>query len=157
MTAGLWRGLEAPAGAANGELGASGSGPLTPSLHQLGGKRHPGSARRVSSSLSEASAAEAVASVGSGAIGSVDGSSRSASAALHQQQQQEGGSGRSVLIMGVTGDGRVWQWQLPLLWGTLQAGDGKATAPEAAPPLPRPDLLGALRWACCVCPCMPLC
>jgi hypothetical protein len=41
--------------------------------------------------------------------------------------------------MGVASDGRVWQWQLPLLCGTLP--DAK---PAALPPAPKPELLGLL-------------
>lgn len=51
-------------------------------------------------------------------------------------------SGHSVLLMGVASDGRVWQWQLPLLSGTLP--DGK---PSTLSPAPKPELLGVwVQW-----------
>jgi hypothetical protein len=71
-------------------------------------------------------------------------------AAGAQQAQQEA-AGHSVLVMGVATDGRVWQWQLPLLTGTLR--DPKLTAAAAAvpaasaavpPQAPKPELLGLL-------------
>ncbi len=52
--------------------------------------------------------------------------------------QQPGGSGGCcVLLMGAASDGRVWQWQAPLLEGTLPE-----FKPAALPPPPKPELLG---------------
>ncbi|KAL4425017.1 hypothetical protein ABPG77_001795 [Micractinium sp. CCAP 211/92] len=54
--------------------------------------------------------------------------------------QQPGGSGGCcVLLMGAASDGRVWQWQAPLLEGTLPE-----SKPAALPPPPKPELLGLL-------------
>ncbi len=47
----------------------------------------------------------------------------------------ERGQRPSVLVMGVCNEGQVWQWQLPLLVGTL---------PSPKPPMPRVQLLGKL-------------
>jgi hypothetical protein len=42
----------------------------------------------------------------------------------------------SVLLLGVATDGKLWQWQMPLLWGALEGP--KAPLPR----MPRADLLG---------------
>jgi hypothetical protein len=144
LAAGLWQGLEAAAPAGQ-------SSDINP-LHLIGGsKRHPGLARRVSSSASEGRE--------NGEAGtSTDGGGGEATAADgavsgQQLQQQAGAGGRSVLLMGVASDGRVWQWQLPLLGGTL--ADAK---PPVPPPAPKPELVGLLRTlpqrvtSFCACP-----
>lgn len=117
LAAGLWRGLPSgvPAEAGSGSDLASKSSRLSD------GRRPPGMARRVSS---EGAAVTPRGSADSGGGGS---------------GEQEAGehSGHSVLLMGIDGGGRVWQWQLPLLAGTLP--DPKA---KELPPPPKPALLG---------------
>jgi hypothetical protein len=56
-----------------------------------------------------------------------------------QQQTRPGEAGWGLLVMGVAGDGRAWQWRMPLLGGALP--DAKVPA-QLLPPAPRPDLLG---------------
>lgn len=132
LAAGLWRGLGA-------QLGAEAAPDLGSRAHLLGGgKRQPGLARRVSSGEVSGSSGR-LEGAGSGALGgggdalrrSVDGASSGA------EQPQEGG-GHSVLLMGASSDGCVWQLQLPLLAGTL------ADPKSPLPPGPKPELLGLL-------------
>ena len=70
-----------------------------------------------------------------GSRGSLDAGGSGACCAAEQEA-----SGHSVLLMGVASDGRVWQWQLPLLSGTLP--DAK---PPALPPAPKPEMLGGCK------------
>lgn len=77
---------------------------------------------------------------GSGNSGGEAGSGNGEGGPQQQQptQQQGGSGGHSVLLMGAASDGRVWQWQAPLLEGTLPGA-----RPAALPSLPKPELLGA--------------
>ena len=115
LAAGLWHGLEAaPASDAAAEVGA---------LLSAGGRRHPGAARRVPSAPNHNSRSSTDGAEGS--AGDID----------------EAAAGRCVLLMGAASDGRVWQWQVPLLAGALP--DPK---PAALPAAPKPELLGTV---CC--------
>lgn len=134
LTGGLWRGLTA-------QLDTSTAADLASQASLLGGggaRRPPGLARRVSSSA-DVGGSGGLERTGSGmAAGGTRASldaGGSGSACCGAEQEA---SGHSVLLMGVASDGRVWQWQLPLLCGTLP--DAK---PSALPPAPKPELLGA--------------
>lgn len=129
LAAALWRGLEVAPETADVAADVSAHMNLV-----SGGKRHPGMARRVSSGGS-------LEAGGGGAEGGRR-SSDGAEAGGGDAAQQEA-SGHSVLLMGATSDGRVWQWRLPLLGGTLPE-----PRPPALPPAPKPELLGEL---CCFC------
>jgi hypothetical protein len=63
-------------------------------------------------------------------------------AAAAERQAAAEAAGRSVLLMGVASDGRVWQWQAPLLGGTQP--EDKAAVAAAAPAAPQAELLGQL-------------
>lgn len=122
LAAGLWRGLSAPpdsASAAQADL-------TTQASLASGGKRPPGMARRVSSGTAELRTSQDLGALGGGAA---EGGWAGGDA--------EGG-GHSLLLMGASTNGRVWQWQLPLLAGTLPGPKAKDL-----PPLPKPELLGA--------------
>ena len=132
LTAGLWRGLSTQAD-------ASSAADLTSQASLLSGgstRRPPGMARRVASGpdgggsggLERTCSGMAAA----GSRGSLDAGGSGACCGAEQEA-----SGHSVLLMGVASDGQVWQWQLPLLTGTLP--DAK---PTALPPAPKPELLG---------------
>ena len=95
-------------------------------------------ARRVSSDT-DAGGLERAGSRGSRVAGAGGAPRRGSFEAGSSGVEQEG-SGHSVLLMGVASDGRVWQWQLPLLHGTLPEGK-----PSALPPAPKPELLGGCR------------
>lgn len=132
LTAGLWHGLSV-------QQDASAAADLTSQASLLNGgsaRRPPGMARRVASgsdviSVQRTGSGQAAA----GSRGSLDaGGSGTACCGAKQEA-----SGHSVLLMGVASDGRVWQWQLPLLSGTLP--DGK---PSTLSPAPKPELLGLL-------------
>lgn len=130
LTAGLWHGLSV-------QQDASTAADLTSQASLLNGgsaRRPPGLARRVASG-SDASGLQRTGSgqAAAGSRGSLDaGGSGTACCGAEQEA-----SGHCVLLMGVASDGRVWQWQLPLLSGTLP--DGK---PSPLPPAPKPELLG---------------
>lgn len=128
LAAGLWRGLGTlPDAAAD-----MASDLTTQASIASGGRRPPGMARRVSSGPNELRSSLEVA----GSSGSIDAARRSTEGGWGGGEAQ--GSGHSVLLMGTTSDGRVWQWQLPLLAGTLPE-----SKPKELPLIPRPELLGA--------------
>lgn len=140
LGAALWRGLEAPAAPDASSL-----------LIATDGRRHPGMARRLSSgevrgggsgTAEGGDVAGDVPTGGGGEAGgrgAAEGSRGAAVVAAVEQQAQQEAAGHAVLLMGVGSDGRVWQWQLPLLSGELP--DAKAAA-SGLPPAPRPELLG---------------
>lgn len=140
LTAGLWRGLSLQAD-------ASSAADLTSQASLLSGgstRRPPGMARRVASGpdVGGSSGLERTGSgmAAAGSRGSLDAGGSGACCGAEQEA-----SGHSVLLMGVASDGQVWQWQLPLLGGTLP--DAK---PPALPPAPKPELLGAgVGWLGC--------
>ncbi|KAI3424707.1 hypothetical protein D9Q98_008096 [Chlorella vulgaris] len=139
LSAGLWRGLD------------------TASAHSLPADQDEPRARSSSSSggPDAGSPGQALGSGWSGGDGTVSLAAGAQQAlqqvAAREQQAQREAAGHSVLVMGVATDGRVWQWQLPLLTGTLR--DPKLTAAAAAvpaasaavpPQAPKPELLGLL-------------
>lgn len=136
LAAELWHGLA-------GQQDASAAADLTcqPGLLSTSGRRPPGMARRVSSDPDAGSLERAGSRAGgaAGAAGAGGGPGRSSFDAGSSGAEREG-SGHSVLLMGVASDGRVWQWQLPLLRGILPEGK-----PAVVPPAPKPELLGGWR------------
>lgn len=116
LAAGLWRGLSASGDAGRADL-------TTQASLASGGKRPPGMARRVSADL--LSSQDLGSQGGGGAEGGWPGG------------DGDGAAGHSLLLMGASTDGQVWQWQVPLLAGTLAGPKAKEL-----PPPPKPELLG---------------
>lgn len=130
LAAGLWRGLQ-PQGDE-----PSAAGPLvTLHLRDGGGRRHPGTVRRKVLVPSEAALPD---DQDSSVHGVAPSSPTAAIASGTALASHIGEQAYSVLLMGVGSDGKVWQWQLPLLAGAR-------TEPRAPlPTMPMLQVLGLL-------------